>query len=111
MDTRTIRRQVTFAKPFSLEGLGSIQPPGTYTVTLVEEQLDTLSFVGWRQIAATLQITDGATTEHVAIDMRDLRDALVHDSDQSTDPPAAPTLAKAQEPLKPEMLQLRGRQP
>ena len=106
MEMRTTSHQVTFAKPFSLAGLDNIQPAGTYTVSLVEEQLDALSFVGWRQVAATLQIKREGATEHITIDMQDLRDALLRDSDQSTDPPAAPAVAKAQAPRERELLRL-----
>ena len=103
METRTTSHKVTFAKPFSIAGL-DLQPAGTYTVTLMEEQLDTLSVVGWRQVAATLEIRHGGEAEHVAIDMQDLRDALLRDSDQSTDPPAAPAVAKAEDRRKQELL-------
>ena len=86
MQTRTVRKQVTFTKPFQFAGLDDVQPPGTYTLSLEEEQLDVLLFVGWRQTAATLQLTHGGTTDYVAIDMQDLSDALLRDSDEAADP-------------------------
>jgi hypothetical protein len=111
METRTTSHKVTFAKPFCLAGLDDIQPAGTYMVSVVEEQLDTLSFMGWRQVAATLQIRRGGATEHVAIDMQDLRGALLRDSDQSTDPPGAPAVAKAVDRRKRELLQYLRHRP
>ena len=90
MQTRTVRKQVTFAKPFQFAGLDDVQPPGTYTLSVEEEQLDVLLFVGWRQTAATLQLPHGGSTDYVYIDMGDLMDALLLDSDQPADPaPAA----------------------
>jgi len=100
METRTVSKQVTFFKPFLLAGCDGLQPPGSYTLTLEEEQLDVLLFVGWRQTAATLQLTHGGITDYVAIDMQDLMDALLRDSDQSTDPPAAPAVAKPQSRIR-----------
>lgn len=111
MQTRTTSNQVTFVKNFRLAGLEGILPPGTYTVNLEEEQLDVLSLVGWRQVAATLQLTRDGATEHVAIDMQDLREALLRDSDQSTDPPAAPATAVAQNPRVRGILRLKLHQP
>lgn len=111
MQTRTTSRQVTFVKPFRLAGLEAVQPPGSYSVSVEEEQLDVHSFIGWRQISATLQRpTDGAT-EHVAIDMQNLREALLRDTDQSTDPPAAPATAAAPSPRVRKILRLRLHQP
>ncbi len=111
MQTRTTSRQVTFVKPFRLAGVESLQPPGTYQVRVEEEQLDVQSFIGWRQVSATLQINADGATEHVAIDMKDLREALLRDTDQSTDPPAAPAAAAAQKPRVREILRLRLHQP
>jgi hypothetical protein len=109
METRTIVKQVTFAKPFRLAGCEGVHPPGTFTLTLEEEQLDALSFIGWRQIAATLQLKRGGATEYWAINMQDLRQALLRDTDQSTDPPAAPAAMASQNPSVPETLQLQSR--
>ena len=111
MQTRTINKQITFVNPFQLRGMERSQPPGTYTLSVEEEQLDVRSFVGWRQIAATLQLAANGATEHVAIDMQDLREALLRDSDQSTDPPAAPAAAVAQNPRPRKILRLWPNQP
>ncbi len=101
--------QVTFVKPFTLVGIDGVQPPGCYAVSLEEEQLDVLSFVGWRQIAATLQLKRGGSTEYAAINMQDLRDALLRDSAQSSDPQTIPASKAVQSPRMREMLRLQGR--
>ncbi len=93
METRTISHDVTFQRPFRLNGIPGEQKPGTYTMNVAEEQLDTLSFVGWRQVATTLQIRNGAITEYFAVDSQELRAALLNDSRQSNDPPPAPAVA------------------
>jgi hypothetical protein len=111
MQTRTTSRQVTFVKPFRLAVLEAVRPPGTYTVSVEEEQLDVHSFISWRQISATLQLAADGATEHVAIDMNDLRAALLRDTDQSTDPPSAPATAAARNPGVREILRLRLDQP
>ena len=111
MQTRTTTRQVTFAKPFRLAGLQALQGPGTYTVRVEEEQLDVHSFIGWRQGSATLQLSADGAIEHVAINMTDLHEALLRDTDQSTDPPTAPATAAARNPHVREILRFRFHQP
>lgn len=108
MQTRTTSKQVTFTKPFQLAGFDHVQVPGTYTLNLEEEQLDTHSFMGWRQTAATLLLTHGGSTEYIPIDMRELQDALVRDSGQTADP--APASMAARRLRGREFLRLRERQ-
>jgi len=93
METRTTSRLVTFRKPFTLSGLDGTQPPGAYAVRTEEEMLDTLSVAGWRQTGCTLLLHRDGGVEYVAIDPQELREALVRDGDQGTDPPAAPAVA------------------
>lgn len=110
METRTTKKQVTFAKPFRLAGMEAVQPPGTYTLTLEEQQLGALRFIGWRQIDATLELRCHGATEYFAINMQDLREALLRDTDQSTDPPAAPNVAAARISTMAKLLHLQSRQ-
>jgi hypothetical protein len=93
MERRTTSKLVTFRKPFTLSGLDAIQPPGAYTVLTEEEMLDALSFVGWHQISTTLVLQRNGGVEYAAVDPQELREALVRDGDQGTDPPAAPSQA------------------
>ncbi len=95
MENRTTSKLVTFRRSFTLSGLGDVQPPGTYSVRMEEEMLDTLSFIGWRQIATTLQIRSGGVTEYFVVDGQDLRAAQLRDSSQSNDPPPAPPVARS----------------
>ena len=101
MDSRITSKFVIFRRPFTLSGLGGTQPPGTYTVRTEEEMLDTLSFVAWRQVGCTIVLHRDGAVEYAAIDPQELREALVRDGDQSTDPPAAPSVGRrAREPLR-----------
>jgi len=93
MERRTTSKLITFRKPFTLSGLDAIQPPGAYTVLTEEEMLDALSFVGWHQISTTLVLQRNGGVEYAAVDPQELREALVRDGDQGTDPPAAPSQA------------------
>lgn len=92
MESRTTSKMVTFRRPFTLSGLGT-QPPGAYTVRTEEEMLDTLTFAGWRQIGCAIILHRDGGTEYVPIDPQELREALVSDGDQGTDPPAASAVA------------------
>jgi hypothetical protein len=47
--------------------------------------------------------------EYVAIDPQELRDALVHDGDQGTDPPAAPAAAASPNRRARDQLRRGGR--
>jgi hypothetical protein len=93
METRTISKLVTFRKPFVLSGLDDPEPPGTYTVYMEEEMVDTLSFVGWRHTSSAIVLRRAGAVEHFPVDPQELREALVRDGDQGTDPPAAPSVA------------------
>ena len=93
MENRTTSKLVTFRRPFTLSGLDGIQPSGSYMVLREEVMLDTLSFIGWRQTGCVIVLRQNGGEEHVAIDPQELREALVRDGDQGTDPPASPSVA------------------
>ena len=93
MDGRSTSKLVTFRKPFTLSTVDGILPPGTYCVRTDEEMLDTLSFAGWRLTSCSIVIHRDGAVEYAPVDPQELREALVHDSDQGTDPPAAPSVA------------------
>ena len=86
MDNRITTQLVTFRRPFTLSGLGGIQPPGTYTVRTEEEMLDTLSFVAWRRIGCTIVLHQDGAAEYAPIDPQALREALLRDGAQGADP-------------------------
>ena len=93
MESRTTSKLVTFRRPFELSSLDGPQPPGTYTIHTEEEMLDTQSFVGWRQTHCAIVLRRAGAMEYVSVDPQELREALVRDGDQGTDPPAAPSAA------------------
>jgi hypothetical protein len=109
MEVRMTSSQVTFLWPFRLNGFDDIQAPGTYTVTVEKERLDSLTVQGWRQTSATFRLPHNGVVEHVAIDMADLSAALMHDRDPQMGPPVAP-FAPSTNPAKTrEVLHLRAR--
>lgn len=54
MKMRTSRRAVVFSRPFSLRGIETEQPAGTYMVETDEELLEGLSFPAYRRVATTI---------------------------------------------------------
>jgi hypothetical protein len=54
MTVRTIRKTITFARPFSVSGIDEAQPPGTYVVETEEELLPDLSFPAFRRRATLI---------------------------------------------------------
>lgn len=49
--TRTTTRAVTFTRPFELNGMGGVQPAGSYVVETDEELIGSLSFPAYRRTA------------------------------------------------------------
>jgi hypothetical protein len=80
MDTRSTSSQITFRRPFRLNGVDGLQPAGSYTLTVEEERLNTLSLDAWRRTSATLYVPQGGAIDHAAINMEDLQAALAHDA-------------------------------
>jgi|SRR5688572_11897111 hypothetical protein len=60
MTTRTIKRTVTFTRPFSLGGFDGEQPAGSYSVETDEELLDGVSFPAYRRLATMMQLNASA---------------------------------------------------
>lgn len=91
MDTRSTSSQITFRRPFRLSGIDGLQPAGSYTLTVEEERLDTLSADAWRRTSATLYVPQGGAIDHAAISMEELQAALARDTspelNASTEPP------------------------
>lgn len=93
MDTRSTSSQITFRRPFRLNGVDGLQPAGSYTLTVEEERLDTLLVDAWRRTATTLYVPQGGAIDHAAINMEELQAALARDAspepDTSPEPPRA----------------------
>jgi len=85
MDTRSTSSQITFRWPFRLSGVEGLQPAGSYTLTVEEERLDTLSVDAWRRTSATLYVPQGGAIDHAAISMEDLQAALARDTSPDQD--------------------------
>ncbi|HXS06573.1 MAG TPA: hypothetical protein VN723_07290 [Rhizomicrobium sp.] len=65
---------------FRLNGVDGLQPAGSYTLTVEEEKLDTLSVDAWRRTSATLCVPQGGAIDYAAISMEDLQAALARDA-------------------------------
>ena len=84
MTVRTSRKTVTFTRPFSLSGIGQVQPAGTYTVETDEELLPGLSFPAYQRVATLMVLRSrggGPVVEEVAsIDPLELHAAQERDA-------------------------------
>ena len=96
MNTRTQSTKVVFIRPFILDGMEAMQPPGTYTIDTEEEELGTMRTQGWRRIRTVMRIERAGTTEFLTIDPEQLNKALTRDGVQQ-DPalPLSPAGPKA----------------
>jgi hypothetical protein len=77
---RSIRKQVTFRRPFRLNDLDGTLPAGTYQLDTEEELIDALSFPAWRRLGSTLQVMRAGATEYVPVSPEELHAALLRDA-------------------------------
>jgi hypothetical protein len=86
MTNSPICKTITFAHPFSLEGVDGTYPPGSYEVTETREPVDGLSFLGYRRIKTTIELPGllaaYASRQVVEIEPADLEAALKRDSEE-----------------------------
>ena len=84
MTLRTTRRSVTFRLPFSIPGIDSVQPPGTYTIETDEELLEQLSFTAYHRVSTSiilpLKMGGSGSYELIKIDAAELEAALRRDA-------------------------------
>ena len=84
MTMRTIRKNITFRRPFSLSGIDEVQPAGTYTVETNEELIESLSFPAWRRTATVFLLPQapgsGGMSQDLDIDPRELEAILESDA-------------------------------
>jgi len=84
MTVRTIRKTVTFTRPFSLSGIDEVQAAGTYAVETNEELLQDVSFPAYRRIETLIFLParrGGAFVERVVnIDPSELEAAEKRDA-------------------------------
>ena len=82
MDERVTSRAVTFAQPFSLNGVDGELAAGSYTIETVEEPITGLSFLAYRRVstAIVLSANGGRSRQVVAIDSQELASAEASDA-------------------------------
>ncbi len=56
MMTRTTSKAMTFTRPFTLSGVDTQQPAGTYVVETDEEQIEGVSFLAYRRVGVRIQL-------------------------------------------------------
>ena len=84
MPPRTSSRSVTFRRPFTLRGIGGVQPAGTYRVETDEEFLEGLSFPVWHRVATSLVLPlagKSSSYEMIRVDPAELEAAERRDAE------------------------------
>jgi hypothetical protein len=88
MTSSTIYKTITFAHPFSLEGVEGTYPPGSYEVTESREPVDGLSFIGYRRTKTTIELPGPlaayVSREEVEVEPADIEAALERDAQAGT---------------------------
>jgi hypothetical protein len=80
METRTVRKTVTFTRPFALAGVEGMQPAGTYDIDTDEETIDDVSFIAWRRVATMIHLRKDGATQVYPVDPAELESALFRDA-------------------------------
>jgi hypothetical protein len=76
MTSSTIYKTITFAHPFSLEGVEGTYPPGSYEVTESREPVDGLSFIGYRRTKTTIELP-GPLAAYVSREVVEVEPAVI----------------------------------
>jgi len=89
MTIRTIRRTISFLRPFYLKGVDRVLPPGDYQLMTDEELIEGLSFPAYHRVSTAIFVPapSGSAIEMVTIDPLDLQAA--QDQDAMPNEPAA----------------------
>jgi hypothetical protein len=89
MTVRTIRKTISFLRPFYLKGVDRLLPSGDYQVMTDEELIEGLSFPAYRRVSTAIFVPapSGSGIEMAIIDPLDLQAA--QDQDAKTNEPAA----------------------
>jgi hypothetical protein len=82
MTIRTIRRTISFLRPFYLKGVDRVLPPRDYDVVTDEELIEGLSFPAYHRVSTAIFVPapSGSAIEMVTIDPLDLEAALEQDA-------------------------------
>lgn len=81
MDRRVTSETVIFRHPFRLAGFSHDEAAGVYTIQVEQEALDSLTVIGWRHIATTMQLRRDGALEYVPVDPAELDAARARDQD------------------------------
>ena len=99
MMIRTIKKTVTFRRPFILGGLDEVLPAGAYCVETDEELLDSISFPAYRRILTVMHLhpkpSDPGLTQTLTIDPNEL-DAAIKRDQTPAEISARPSIAAAE---------------
>ena len=89
MTVRTIRKTISFLRPFYLKGVDRLLRSGDYQVMTDEELIEGLSFPAYRRVSTAIFVPapSGSGIEMATIDPLDLQAA--QDQDAKTNEPAA----------------------
>jgi hypothetical protein len=89
MTVRTIRKTISFLRPFYLKGVDRLLPPGRFQVMSDEELIEGLSFPAYHRVSTAIFVPapSGSGIEMATIDPLDLQAA--QDQDAKTNEPAA----------------------
>ena len=83
MSARTTESTVTFKHEFKLPHLGRSQPPGTYRLVVIDEEIPGLSFTAYRRSHTMLHVpaltVNTGKTQVFTVDKNDLEAALKND--------------------------------
>lgn len=90
----TTAKQIDFRRPFQIGAVAGWQPAGTYTVRITHDFATPSVVMGWQPTEIILELVRDGRVMDVRIDAQELCEALVHDGDQGTDPPANPGISK-----------------
>ena len=82
MTVRTIRRTISFLRPFYLKGVDRVLPPRDYDVVTDEELIEGLSFPAYHRVSTVIfaPASSGSAIEMVTIDPLDLQAAQDQDA-------------------------------
>ena len=84
MTDTSSQKSVTFAHPFSLDGVEGMYPPGTYAISETREQVEGLSFIGYRRTKTTIELPGSnpayVSRQLVEVEPAELEAALARDA-------------------------------
>jgi hypothetical protein len=77
------RTEITFKRPFRLQGATRPEPAGCYVVEIQEELIEGLSSSAWRRVSTTLtrQAAAGATLQAIPVSPKELAAAQAADAE------------------------------